>query len=378
MKILYLAHIRLPTENAHGIQIMKTCEALARAGHKVELVVPKRKNTIAQDPFTYYAVEPIFRITFLRTPNLIGLGRIGFRAAELWFSEYTHLRRAFWQADIIYSRDEFVLAQYIFLGRPLVFEAHGTPTRLQAFVAHRARAIVAISHGIERAYIAQGISPAKITVAPDAVDFAAFDIPQTRDEARAMLGIPLEKQIIGYVGKYTIKGKSKGVGNIIIAAGIFAKEHPSAALLLVGIEEREHFAVRDLLKNAGLSESAFVVGHISRAQVPLYLRAADVLVMNYPNEDHYRNYMSPMKLFEYMASGTPIVTSDLPSVREILTDAEAFFCTPDDTEALARALAEALAYPEEAATRARRARERAAEYTWEKRAASILAFIQRL
>ena len=54
MKILYLADIRLPTEKAHGAQIMKTCEALARAGHAVELVVPRRANAMrGADTFAY-------------------------------------------------------------------------------------------------------------------------------------------------------------------------------------------------------------------------------------------------------------------------------------------------------------------------------------
>lgn len=44
----------------------------------------------------------------------------------------------------------------------------------------------------------------------------------------------------------------------------------------------------------------------------------DVIVMNYPNTEHYAHFMLPLKLFEYMASSVPIVTSDLPSVMEIL------------------------------------------------------------
>ena len=56
MNVIYIANTRLPTEKAHGYQIMKTCEALASHGCAVELVVPRRKRFVAKDPFSYWAV----------------------------------------------------------------------------------------------------------------------------------------------------------------------------------------------------------------------------------------------------------------------------------------------------------------------------------
>ena len=64
MKILYLAQIRLPTEKAHGIQIMKTCEAFAEQGAEVVLVVPSHRGDIRQDPFEYYRVKRNFKNQF--------------------------------------------------------------------------------------------------------------------------------------------------------------------------------------------------------------------------------------------------------------------------------------------------------------------------
>ena len=54
MKLYYIANARIPTEKAHGVQIMKMCEAFVDAGHEVKLIVPKRKNPIQEDPFAYY------------------------------------------------------------------------------------------------------------------------------------------------------------------------------------------------------------------------------------------------------------------------------------------------------------------------------------
>ena len=62
MKILYIANARMPTEKAHGIQIMKTCEAFAELGHEVELILPWRFNPIKEDIFEYYNVKKNFKI----------------------------------------------------------------------------------------------------------------------------------------------------------------------------------------------------------------------------------------------------------------------------------------------------------------------------
>ena len=62
MKIAYVANARIPTEKAHGLQIMEMCRAFARNGHEVTLVVPKRRNVIKEDPFLYYDIEPCFEI----------------------------------------------------------------------------------------------------------------------------------------------------------------------------------------------------------------------------------------------------------------------------------------------------------------------------
>ena len=84
-----------------------------------------------------------------------------------------------------------------------------------------------------------------------------------------------------------------------------------------------------------------------------------------------------MKLFEYMASGTPIVASDLPSIREIVSDEDVFFVAPNDARALAEMINYVLAHPDQGKGKAERARTLVAGYTWEGRATDILAFMRR-
>ena len=119
------------------------------------------------------------------------------------------------------------------------------------------------------------------------------------------------------------------------------------------------------------------VGHRPHADIPQYLRAADVLVL--PNKDGFamsERHTSPLKLFEYMASGRPIVSSDLPSIREVLSEEEAVFFKPNSSESLLEALHFVLSHPEDADKKARRALEKAKRFTWSARGEQALAVMR--
>ena len=76
----------MPTEKAHGLQIMKTCEALVRARHELTLVVPRRRNSITADPFAYWNIPKIFGVRRLPTLDLIRFGRLGFLVQAFTFA----------------------------------------------------------------------------------------------------------------------------------------------------------------------------------------------------------------------------------------------------------------------------------------------------
>ena len=88
-------------------------------------------------------------------------------------------------------------------------------------------------------------------------------------------------------------------------------------------------------------------------------------------------WMSPLKIFEYMASGVPMLASDLPTIREVLThDANALLCDPDDIGEWCRALERVRDDRELAARLAANARTEFDErYTWHQRARAVLAGI---
>ncbi|HVM59158.1 MAG TPA: glycosyltransferase family 4 protein [Candidatus Paceibacterota bacterium] len=363
MKIAYLEFVRLPTEKAHGLQMMKTCEALAHAGARVELVVPARRTKISGDPFDFYHVRRNFILTRVKVPDLVRYGALGFLISLLVFSERARWHKSFWESDAVYSRDYLVLLQYVLLGRPLVFEAHAKPNALSAFVARRASRVIVISRALQEAYVARGVDAKRIVLAPDAVDIGQFSLGISKEEARAKLGFENGRYLVAYTGHLYAR---KGAQTLARAALLL----PDVAFAFVGGTDKDVASFRE---RWGSAKNIRIEGYVAPQKVPCYLRAADALVLpNSANDEDSARFTSPMKLFEYLASGTPVVASDVPSVREVLDESTALFVAPDDPEALAHGV-ERVLNDSNAISRAHTGKRLAERYSWAARAHAILS-----
>jgi len=206
-KILYVANIRMPTEKAHGVQIMEMAGALSREGIEMELVVPKRSNLITEEPFAYYRIPKTFKITYLPSLDLVRFGRFGFLIQSLTF-----MVAAFWYARkqdaLVYSRDELFLFMLSFFHKPYIFEVHAAKSHV---VMRRAIAgaqlVVPISMGLKAFYQQQGVLDSRMIVCPDGVNLERFAIAENKRECRVKLSLPQDKKIALYAGHlYARKG----------------------------------------------------------------------------------------------------------------------------------------------------------------------------
>jgi len=368
MKLIYIANIRVPTEKAHGLQIMKMGEAFAHQGLEVELVVPRRFNKIKENPFDYYGVEKNFKITKIFSLDLVKFGKIGFLLQSLSFVKMVCFYVLFKKADFIYSRDALPLFWLSFFKSDLFWETHNAVFNFIARrVLKKCKKIICISNGLKKFYVDNGVNPDKILVAPDGVDIEKFQVSSSKIQAREKLNLPLDKKIILYTGHlYKWKG-----AQVLAGASKFLDD--DCLIVFVGGTEKD---IKSFKFQVSSFKNIFVVGHRPHREIPLWLKAADVLVLpNSAKEKVSRFYTSPLKLFEYMASAVPIVASDLPSIREILNVGNAVLVRPDEAKSLAGGVKILLRDSGLGDRISKQAYADAAEYTWDKRSEKIIKFI---
>lgn len=370
MKLTYIANVRLPTEKAHGIQIMKMCEAFARNGAQVTLVVPDRWQANGQlkqvTPFEYYCVEPIFLIKRLWNIDLLALSLVGvpidtfaYYLQELTFSLSAVVTQ--FQSQLIYTRSRYVAYLLSLANRRVMYEAHDSyrASPIDAWLAQHI-SIVTIAQAIDSSWRDHG---AKTIYAPDGVSGEFFESTK-KTQARKQLKLNINKPIILYTGNLY---PWKGVDTFIQAA----KSRSEYQWLVVGGSQIDK-NIQPLVDQTKHFDHISILGHRPYQEIPLWLQAADVLVI--PNSAKYdkgKRATSPLKLFEYMASGRPIIAADVPAIREVVDTTMVTFFEPDNPIDLTSKIKQVQKKSTSSQKKAQKAIQIAEEYTWEKRAGSI-------
>lgn len=369
-KLIYIANIRLPTERAHGIQIMEMCAAFAHQGLDVELVVPFRYNHIKEEPFQYYHMKQTFKIKRIFSLDLVSWGRIGFWVQSMTFLKVALLYVLFMSKKraktIFYTREEVVAYTLSLFGFHVAWETHmGHDNYFIRALISRNVPIVAITGGLRDLYVSWDAK--NILVSPDGVNLEQFQIRETKGEARKKLGLPMAESIVMYTGHlYSWKGAD-------VLAEAVGKLGADVRVVFVGGIEKD---VVSFKSKFGHIKNIMILGNKPHQDIPLFLRAADVLIVpNSAKEKISRLYTSPMKLFEYMASGTPIVATRLPSLLEVLNEKNSVLVNPDSPEDMARGINTMFSDVEHAATLSKQALMDVQQYSWGKRAKAILSFI---
>ncbi len=368
MKIVYIASIRLPTEKAHGVQIMKTCEAMSKMGIDISLFVPffflSSRNT---DPFEYYGIKKSFTIRRFFSVRLIRLGPIGFAIETFLFFLSVLFSSDYWSADYIFSRDESLVAFSSFIGKKTIWETHtGSNNFLARIALERSKLIVAISQGLKDFYLSNKVLSSKIVVAHDGVDLEDFGHSVNKREMRKILGFPMEKKIVMYAGR--LDGW-KGTETFISAIKLWESKGMSDVLgVVIGGSERE------VIELSRKWPTTRFVRHVPYKELANYLKLSDVLVIpNTAKNEISKLFTSPLKVFAYMATGVPIVASNLPSIREILNENNAVLVLPDDVNSLIEGIRSILDDNKKADIIAKQALHDVAKYSWNERVKAIVS-----
>ncbi|MEX2015532.1 MAG: glycosyltransferase family 4 protein [Candidatus Hydrogenedentales bacterium] len=334
MRIVYLAESEIPSRAANSVHVMKMCSAFANLGHDVHLVVPRTsRESNEQASFTFYGVAKNFRIHRLVRRNVPGM--------RTWFAlKCAYVARRL-RPDLAYGRFLHACWAAVQLGLEVVYESHAPESDVSAQSARlvrrlirspRLKRLVVISHALKQHYLREFPAVAeKIVVIPDAADEVVSNV--TPVDLHALNG----RLQVGYVG-HLYRGKGMELISALAPRCTWADFH------IVGGTEEDLAAWRSRLSNSG---NVHVHGFIAPGEADRYRLAFDVALAPYQRSVHGHGsaqdigeWMSPLKIFEYMAARRPIIASDLPVLREILQHGEtALLCPPDDVDAWAQALA---------------------------------------
>jgi glycosyltransferase involved in cell wall biosynthesis len=282
--------------------------------------------------------------------------------------------------EIVVTRSPHVVRLLTLRGVATIYECHDWFPRRSAFrvgLVRDAHRIVVTNSFIKAKFVEYRIAAEKIIVAPNGADEAIFALEISVGEAQQKLsaqhGVSSEiwaasQTRILYTGSFKTKGIEKGIETILRALALL---DDSYCLYAVGGNATDIAQYTRMAEELGVASRAKFFGRHEQSALALFQRACDIMCMPFPKLAHYEYFMSPLKTFEYMLSGLPIIASTLPSITEILSDDTAFFVTPNDERGLAKMLASIRDNPDAAAQKAARAREAAKKYTWSLRAATI-------
>lgn len=228
----------------------------------------------------------------------------------------------------------------------------------------RADLVTAVSEHAAEDLRSAGANANRLRVVPNGVEIERFAGAQPR-----ALPFPAGAFVVGFCGLFY---PWHGVPNLVEAFVRLHEHHPDARLLLVGDGEQAPLA-RSLLDRGGCTSAALLAGLVSRDEVPGFLAAADVLVS--PHADVHRFIGSPIKLFEYMATGKPIVASAVAQIAEILRHRQTgMLVPPEDPQALCEALEELRERPDLRLALGSAAQREARElHSWDARVRAITA-----
>ncbi len=370
MKITFIAASTIPSKTANSIQVLKTCQGFTQLGHQVNLLVPGDQPAAWSSLVDFYGLSTPFEITWLPTASRLRRYDLAWNAVRLARHQ---------GAEIVYTWMLQTAWLSLRHGLPVMLELHDritgriAPLLFRQILTHRGnkrllpitRALLA---AIERE-MEVVIPPAQVLVSPDGVDLERYiDLP---DPAAARQALNLsEGPTAVYTGHFYA---GRGMGLLFD----LAQANPAINFLWVGGRDADIAYWNQRLHSVGL-ENVSLPGFVNNARLPLYQAAADVLLMPYSRTvatssgGNTADICSPMKMFEYMAAGRAILSSDLPVLHEVLCPGNAFFCPADEPMAWSKALNQLVSDVGRRDALGRQARKDVTRYTWQARAQHAL------
>jgi glycosyltransferase involved in cell wall biosynthesis len=372
LRVLYAFPEPLPLPRARGVQVAHSVYSLAAEVGQLDLAYEHVDDE--PDPFAAYGLTKPANVRLV--PVSRGwpwpLHRLGGHSNWLFAKRLA--------GTIASSLPDVVLVRHIklacALGKrlpslPLAYEAHevfadtaprhrsGRMERIEACALTASRLVLANSAATARRLRQRYPAATPAEVLPNGVNVPVAPLP--RDWSGASREVVYAGSFFGW----------KGVDDLVAAAALL----PGHRITLIGGDADGIARLRSMAP-AGGAELVFT-GRLPHDEVQRRLATACVAVL--PNRaDPDSAFTSPLKLFEYLAAGCAVVSTDLPPIHEILGDNEASWASPGDPAGLAAAIRRLTADPAQASAAAALGFARVRNYSWQSRAQRLAGLLRQI
>ena len=388
LRLLYVDPHPVPGTEPEALQIAQTADALASLGAEVTVLTSTPVKSLASLAFSdIIGRSAAPGLVFQQLPYE-GVRRLAPRSNLLFNRAVTRWIARQPRFDAFFARNLKTAEALLNLRQaPLYFETHelfvqslrdsgnATPTKLRALTAREARVyadarhVFALTAALRDDVRATYPGCAPLSVTPDGVDLALAKEMAALDPDTLCPALPAKaiRPVVLYLGSLH---RWKGIETLLKAV-------QSCDEIDLWIAGGDAARITQLQHEFPLAAArTHFVGAVPPAQRFAWIAQADICVLPLTSQAIATRYTSPLKLFEYMALAKPIISADVASIREVLTDGDnARLVPPDDAASLSTALRE---LARDAPLRARlgaAAGLRAHAFTWRTRAQTILTTI---
>ena len=317
-KIALIVYGRFPTERAYGAHVFEVAKSFSDLKLETSILYSKTENklTIDQDPQAFYGIDSNIQFKQLENIDLTKYKFYeilpSFIQKIIWsFSAYIWAKKNikyFQYYDVLWSTNPNILVPLKKINKVLIFEKHGAAKYLQRI------SIKILSKYSKINFIATSkksfeelfkLNKEKTLYLPNAVDINRY-----KNSSKSVS----ETINIGYVGMLETYGVKKGVYEAFKELLKLSKNY-KISLTLIGDPSDERERIENIFKGCNVTL-------ISKPRLPLFevaeeIKKLDIGIIPYPDEKHMNLYASPMKFFEFAASGVAIVASDIKSHRDL-------------------------------------------------------------
>ena len=350
MNILYSGLEDLSKPCAQRTHVSEIVNNFAKLGNDVHLIALKKGDLKLHSNVKFYKIFPIINKRFLSLATL-NIQKIHIKSLIKKIIKKE-------KVDVIYERDnafDYGIKIGKKLGIKTVLELNGVSSqeaKSQGLSKEQVRMInsneldrikyadkiIAVTDGIKEYYSSLGVAKSKFKVISNGVNTSLFK-PMDKNSCRKNLGFG-DFPIIGFIGSFR---PYQGLEYAIKMMPYVLKAIPQARLVLVGDAGKyNNFQfhptideLKNLAKNEGVLDNIFFTGRIEHDLIPFYINASDVCISPLTLRRNVGGG-SPLKIYEYLSCGKPVICSSVKNVKEIIQKFNCGICVePDNLRELA-------------------------------------------